>query len=88
MVISECSRVLWFGRARMGLWERLVAAVPTDVRWKSIFQQVALLAASLDPASVSAEQVDRQPVAADGYEVSRCATGIWDTRALWPPMYV
>ena len=87
MVTSECSRVLWFWGADEALG-KIGPSVPINAPRKSMFQHVTLLPASRGPAPISAEQVDRHPVVADGYGVSRFAARILDTRALWPPLYI
>ena len=56
--------------------------VPMNVPWKSMLQQMSALPAWLDPAPMSADQVDSQLVVADGYGVTLFATGIPDARTL------
>lgn len=56
--------------------------VPLNTPWQSMFQQLGLLPAWLDPAPISPEQVDRRLVAPDGYGVSLFATDIPDARGL------
>ena len=56
--------------------------VPLNVPWRSMLQQAGLLPAWLDPAPMSAEVVDSQLVAPDGYGVSLFAEGIAEARGL------
>ena len=56
--------------------------VPLNVPWRSMLQQAGLLPAWLDPAPMSADVVDSQLVAPDGYGVSLFAEGIAEARGL------
>ena len=56
------------------------ATVSVNAPWRSMLQQAPLLPAWLDASPITADQVDRQLVTADGYGVSLFASGVSDAR--------